>query len=174
MGVPQVVSAVLLMNTGEVLSVRTTMPLLTHNVLMHPLSARTKYSVLALGVTGIVVPVPIARPEPQAPWYHTQRALLAANPPFKRKVTDEPLQILSALAVIELAACDNRSTLTSRLTQGVVLHVPIARTKYVVVPIGVTAILLPIPTGVPLPQASAYQIQLALLPKPPPFTRRVT
>jgi hypothetical protein len=34
--------------------------------------------------------------------------------------------------------------------------------------------VLPVPTGVPLPQASAYQIQLALLPKRPPLTRRLT
>lgn len=129
MGAPQVVSAVLVMNTGTVLSLRITIALLTHNVVLQLLSARTKYDVLAAGVTVITVPVPMARPAPQPPSYHTQRALLAANPPFTRNVTDVPLQILSSLAVMLVADCESSCTFNTLLTHGVVLQVPAACTK---------------------------------------------
>ena len=54
----------------------------------------------------------------------------------------------------------------------VVLHVPSARTKYVVVVFTGMVILAPVPTNVP-PQLALYHLQLAPVPKAPPTTVKV-
>jgi hypothetical protein len=62
--------------------------------------------------------------------------------------------------------------LTMVEAQEVVLHVPTAATKYVVVEPGETEREDPVPTSVP-PQLPEYQVQLAPTPKDPPDTVRV-
>jgi hypothetical protein len=120
----------------------------------------------------MLLPLPTAVP-PQELLYHFQSALLPRLPPFTLRVTLEPLQTESAEAVMEEGAVEKVLTLMDLLVQAVVSQVPSARTKYVVVAEGVTLMLLPLPTAVP-PQELLYHFQLALLPRPPPFTLRVT
>jgi hypothetical protein len=57
--------------------------------------------------------------------------------------------------------------------QAVVLHVPSARTKYVVVALGVALIEAPVPIEVP-PQALVNHFQTAFVPRFPPCTVKVT
>ena len=64
-------------------------------------------------------------------------------------------------------------TVTVTLAQPVVLQVPSALTKYVVVAVGVTVMLAPVPTAVP-PQLALYHLQLAPVPNEPPLTVSVT
>ena len=54
----------------------------------------------------------------------------------------------------------------------VLLQVPSARTKYVVVEAGATVTVLPVPTDVP-PQLPLYHFQLAPIPRLPPLTLNV-
>jgi len=54
----------------------------------------------------------------------------------------------------------------------VLLHVPSARKKYVVVVAGATVTLLPVPTAVP-PQLPLYHFQLEPIPRLPPLTLNV-
>jgi hypothetical protein len=54
----------------------------------------------------------------------------------------------------------------------VLLQVPSALRKYVVVAAGATVTLLPVPTDVP-PQLPLYHLQLAPLPSEPPIGVRV-
>ncbi len=54
----------------------------------------------------------------------------------------------------------------------VLLQVPSARTKYVVEVTGLTEMLLPVPIGVP-EQLLLNHLQMAPLPRVPPFTLRV-
>jgi hypothetical protein len=128
--------------------------------------------VVAEGVTLMLLPLPTAVP-PQELLYHFQSALLPRLPPFTLRVTLEPLQTESAEAVMEVGAVEKVFTLMDLLAQAVVLQVPSARTKYVVVAEGVTLMLLPLPTAVP-PQELLYHFQSALLPRLPPLTLRVT
>jgi hypothetical protein len=125
-----------------------------------------------VGVTTRLSPVPSAVP-PQELLYHFQLALLPRLPPPMRSLLLLPGQTESALATTLLTAVEKVLTLMDLLAQLVVLHVPSARTKYVVVAEGVTLILLPLPTAVP-PQELLYHFQSALLPRLPPFTLRVT
>ena len=152
--------------------VLTLMDLLAQLVVLHVPSARTKYVVVAEGVTLMLLPLPTAVP-PQELLYHFQLALLPRLPPFTLRVTLEPLHTESTEALIEVGAAEKVLTLMDLLAQAVVLQVPSARTKYVVVAEGVTLMLLPLPTAVP-PQELLYHFQSALLPRLPPFTLRVT
>ncbi len=54
----------------------------------------------------------------------------------------------------------------------VLLHVPSALRKYVVVAAGATVTLLPVPTDVP-PQLPLYHLQLAPVPRLPPVVLSV-
>jgi hypothetical protein len=54
----------------------------------------------------------------------------------------------------------------------VLLQVPSALTKYVVVAVGDTVMLAPVPADVP-PHDDVYHLQLAPVPKLPPFTESV-
>ena len=62
--------------------------------------------------------------------------------------------------------------MTVTLLQIVLLQVPSALRKYVVVAAGATVTLLPVPTDVP-PQLPLYHFQLAPAPKLPPLTLSV-
>jgi hypothetical protein len=54
----------------------------------------------------------------------------------------------------------------------VLLQVPSARTKYVLVEAGVTVMLVPVPNEVP-PQLPLYHFHVAPVPNVPPFTLKV-
>ncbi len=77
-----------------------------------------------------------------------------------------------AVALTEPAGVESVLTVTVVLAQPVVLQVPIALTKYVVVLDGDTLIEFPVPTNVP-PQLPLYQFHVAPVPKLPPVTVRV-
>jgi hypothetical protein len=108
--------------------VLTLMDLLAQLVVLHVPSARTKYVVVAEGVTLILIPLPTAVP-PQELLYHFQSALLPRLPPFTLRVTLEPLQTESAEVVMEVGAAENVLTLMNLLAQAVLLQDPSARTK---------------------------------------------
>jgi hypothetical protein len=108
--------------------VLTLMDLLAQLVVLHVPSARTKYVVVAEGVTLILLPLPTAVP-PQELLYHFQSALLPRLPPFTLRVTLEPLQTESAEVVMEVGAAENVLTLMNLLAQAVLLQDPSARTK---------------------------------------------
>jgi len=82
-------------------------------------------------------------------------------------VTLVPAQTESAEAVIPDGAVEKVFSFNALLTHAVILHVPSARTKYVVEVVGVTVRLVPEPIDVP-PQFPLYHLQDALLPKVPP------
>jgi hypothetical protein len=124
------------------------------------------------GETVSEVPVPTTVP-PQLPVDHTQTAPVPKEPPTRLSVVDVPLQTGLADALIEVGAVDRVFTVTVTLAHAVVLQVPSARTKYVVVAAGVTEMLEPVPTKVP-PQLPEYHCQLAPVPNDPPVLDSVT
>jgi hypothetical protein len=73
---------------------------------------------------------------------------------------------------IEVAGTELSLTVIERLLQIVVLHVPSALTKYVVEATGETVIDDPDPTALP-PQDALYHLQVAPVPRLPPFTDKV-
>jgi hypothetical protein len=139
-------------------------------VLLQVPSALTKYVVVAVGDTVILVPVPDAEP-PQDDVYHFQLAPVPKVPPLMLKVVFCPLQIV-LVPVIEVAGTDVSFTVTVTLLQMVLLHVPSALTKYVVVAVGDTVMLAPVPADVP-PHDDVYHLQLAPVPRLPPLTDSV-
>ena len=86
-------------------------------------------------------------------------------------VTGPPRQIpfTGALLVAEVGSVEGVLTVTVTDWQSVVLQSPSARTKYVVVEVGFTLIVAPIPASVP-PQLPEYHFHCALVPREPPFT----
>lgn len=127
---------------------------------------------LAAGVTERLLPVPIEVP-PHEPLYHLQTALLPREPPVIPSETLLPLHTVEELMVAAVGAVEELLTLMVLLTQTVLLQVPSARRKYVVVADGVTTMLVPEPTKVP-PHEPEYHLQFALCPNVPPFADRVT
>lgn len=83
-----------------------------------------------------------------------------------------PEQMVVAVAEAEVGAVELVFTVIVTETQAVLLQVPSARTKYVVVVAGLTAMELPLPTDVP-PQLPLYHCQLAPVPSEPPTTKRL-
>ncbi len=121
-------SAEAVMEEGAVDKVLTLMDLLVQAVVSQVPSARTKYVVVAEGVTLILLPLPTAVP-PQELLYHFQSALLPRLPPFTLRVTLEPMQTESAEAVMDVGAVEKVLTLMNLLTHAVLLQLPSARTK---------------------------------------------
>lgn len=72
-----------------------------------------------------------------------------------------------------VGSVENACTISIELTQTVVLHVPSARTKYIVVVTGLSVGELPVPTSNE-PHEPLYQFQVAPLPKVPPAVVNVT
>jgi hypothetical protein len=70
------------------------------------------------------------------------------------------------------AGVDVSLTVIVKLLQMVLLHLPSARTKYVVVEAGETEMLLPVPTAVPA-QLPLYHFHEAVCPNEPPKTESV-
>ena len=123
-----------------------------------------------VGVTETDGPLPTAVP-PQLPLYHCQLAPVPNVPPTTESVVEPPSQIV-VVPDIEEAATEGWLTVTVTETQAVKLHIPSARTKYVVVPLGETVIEEPLPAEAP-PQDEVYHCQLALVPNAPPTTLSV-
>jgi hypothetical protein len=82
-----------------------------------------------------------------------------------------PRQIV-LVPLIEVAGNEVSCTVILILLQIVMLFVPSARTKYVVLVEGAKVILAPVPTKVP-PHDDVYHFQLAPVPRLPPLTDRV-
>lgn len=112
-----------------------------------------------------LLPVAKAVP-PHAPLYHFQLAPVPKVPPLTVNVVDAPKHI-SVDPVID--AADNEESLTVTVTdlQTVLLQIPSALTKYVVVDAGETVSEVPVLSNVP-PQLLPYHFQLAPVPKLPP------
>jgi hypothetical protein len=134
---------------------------------LHVPLAFTKYVVLLLGDTFILLPLSIGVP-PQEPAYQYQLAAVPRLPPTTLMLVASPLQI-GELPLMLAAAVDNVLTVTVVEIHAVLLHEPSPRKKYVVVELGLTLITGPLPTRVP-PQLSVYQFQLAPVPNEPPTT----
>ena len=77
----------------------------------------------------IEVPLPTLVPVPQPPAYHFHDAPVPRVPPLRVRVVLVPRQPLSLVAVIRLGITLVSFVCSILLTQGVVLQVPIARTK---------------------------------------------
>ena len=87
-------------------------------------------------------------------------------------VTSLPAHAEAGLAEMEVNVGAGLTVIVPE-AQVVVLHVPSARTKYVVVMEGFTIIELPVPTKVP-PHEPEYQFHDAPVPSDPPETVNVT
>jgi hypothetical protein len=83
-----------------------------------------------------------------------------------RQNVEEPEEL------IEIAGTDGSFTVIVMLLQMLLLQVPSARTKYVVVTTGLTVKVLPVPAETP-PQLPLYQLQVAEVPNTPPFIDKV-
>ncbi len=125
---------------------------------------------MADGATEMLAPLPTPVP-PQLPLYHLQLAPVPRLPPEILKVVDLPWQIAEG-PLIALTGTEVSCTVTVTLLQIVLLQVPSALRKYVVVAAGATVTLLPVPTDVP-PQLPLYHLQLAPVPRLPPLTLKV-
>ena len=108
---------------------------------------------------------------PHEPLYHFQLAPVPREPPFGVSVVLLPLQIV-VTPFIDVAGTEVSRTTTVTGKHAVLLQVPSARTKYVVVVAGATVRLLPVPTEVP-PQLPLYQRHVAPVPKLPLFMLKV-
>ena len=128
--------------------------------------------VVADGNLIILKPVPSRNP-PQEPEYQYHFAPVPRLPPFKFKVIEPPGQITVGLAEIELACKEVIFTIKETLLQTVVLHVPSALTKYIVVVVGEIVIEEPFPITL-LPHCPANHFQLPPFPRLPPEILNVT
>jgi hypothetical protein len=122
----------------------------------------------AEGLTVIELPVPMEVP-PQLPSYHFHEAFAPNVPPETASVTLAPAHRESLVEVIANAATERLFTLIVRLTHILLLQAPSARTKYVVVTVGLTVIEEPVPIEVP-PHDPVYHFQTEPLASLPPFT----
>ena len=139
-------------------------------VLLQVPSALTKYVVVAVGDTVMLAPVPADVP-PHDDVYHLQLAPVPRLPPLTDSVVFFPRQIV-LVPLIEVAGNEVSCTVILILLQIVMLFVPSARTKYVVLVEGAKVILAPVPTKVP-PHDDEYHFQLAPAPRLPPLTLSV-
>ena len=110
---------------------------------------------------------------PQLPVYHFQLADVPRLPPLTLSVRLPPRQkVDDPEEFTEIAGTDVSFTVMVTLRHTLLLQVPSALTKYVVVTAGLMVKLLPVPTEVP-PQLPLYHFQLADVPNVPPFTDKV-
>ncbi len=108
---------------------------------------------------------------PQAPLYHCHIAPAPNVPPLRFQVNLVPKQTVSG-PVIDVAISEVSLIVTVTLLQMEVLQEPSALTKYVVLAVGDTVMLVPVPEDVP-PHDDVYHFQLAPVPRLPPLTERV-
>ena len=145
----------------------TVIVVLTHTVVLQVPSARTKYVVVINGFTASVGPELIKVP-PQEVAYQFQLAPAPKLPPATDNMLRSPGQTVEGELIAAAGAAERFSTRIVILTQLVVLQVPSALTKYVVVDEGLTIIELPFPIAAPAPQPPEYQYQSAPVPRNPP------
>jgi hypothetical protein len=113
----------------------------------------------------MLLPLPSNVP-PQELEYHCVEAPVPAEPPINVNVVLLPEQIVD-VPLILLGAIESELTVTVIEAQIVVLHVPLYLAKYVVVAVGETVMLLPVPTAVP-PQESVNHCAVEPDPAVPP------
>jgi hypothetical protein len=118
----------------------------------------------------MLAPVPADVP-PHDDVYHFQLAPVPKLPPLTDRVVLLPL-FIKVVPLIEVAGTDVSCTVTVTLLQMVLLQVPSALAKYVVVAVGDTVMLAPVPAEVP-PHDDVYHFQLAPVPRLPPLTDSV-
>ena len=82
-----------------------------------------------------------------------------------------PTQIMLTPEML-VGATESVLTVINCEAQAVVLQSPSYRTKYVVLVVGETVMLLPIPAGVP-PHEAVYHLAIALVPALPPTSVKV-
>lgn len=115
-------------------------------------------------------PVPAIVP-PQDAVYQFHVAPVPKEPPLTVKVTEDPKQTEDKL-LIAVAGLLVSVTVTAKLAHIVLLQVPSALTKYVVLADGDTVTEVPEPTLVP-PQEPLYHFHVAPAPSVPPETLSV-
>lgn len=126
-----------------------------------------------VALTGTVIDAPVPTNVPlQEPVYQLYCAPVPNEPPVAVRVTLLPVHTEVDEAVMPVGAVEAVLTLMVTCAQVVVLQVPSARTKYVVVEEGLTVMEVPLPSGVP-PQVPLYHCQVAPVPNEPPVTVKV-
>lgn len=143
----------------------------TQFVVLHNPSALTQYVVVTVGFTTGAAPDAATVP-PQDTVYHTQFADVPKLPPVILRVEDASLQIYDGPAIALVGITDKLLTTTVTEAQYVVLHVPSALTKYVVVTLGVAVKEVSVPIN-PAPQDVEYQFQIPFVPSEPPVNDKV-
>jgi hypothetical protein len=118
----------------------------------------------------MLVPLPIFVP-PQELEYHFQLALVPKEPPFTFNVEVFPKHIV-VFPFMEVAGTEVSLTVIVKFLQIVLLQIPSALTKYVVVVLGFCVIDAPDPSKVPA-QLLLYHFQLAPEPSWPPLILNV-
>ncbi len=118
----------------------------------------------------ILVPFPTFVP-PQELEYHFQLALVPKEPPFTFNVEVFPKHIV-VFPFMEVAGTELSLTMIVKFLQIVLLQMPSALTKYVVVVLGFSVIDDPDPSKVPT-QLLLYHFQLAPEPSWPPLRLNV-
>jgi hypothetical protein len=119
-----------------------------------------------VGAKITVVPFPTGE-LPQEPEYQYQAAPVPKVPPDILIVSDSPLHIDIELVTIESADIEFELTVIETLLQIVVLQIPSALTKYVMLVVGLTTKGIPFPS-VKYPHEPEYQYQSAPAPAEPP------
>ena len=115
-------------------------------------------------------PVPIEAPFAQPPAYHFQEAFVPNEPPITLSPVLWPKQIVAETAEAPVGFVDGFLTVTVTEAQLVVPQSPSALTKYVVVTVGFTGIVAPVPIEEPVPQPPIYHFHEAFVPNEPPET----
>ena len=113
----------------------------------------------------MLLPVPADVP-PQEPVNHSATAPVPALPPTIVRVVLLPKQIVETPEIL-VGAVESVLTVINCEAQAVVLQSPSYRIKYVVLVVGETVMLLPVPAGVP-PQEPVYHLAVAPVPAVPP------
>ena len=141
-----------------------------HVVFPQSPSALTKYVVVVVGLTFIDGPLPIDAPLAQPPAYHFHIAPVPNDPPTTLILVLPPIHIGDVVALAPDGAVEAVFTVTVTWAQDVFPQSPSALTKYVVVVVGLTVMVGPVPIEAPLAHPPAYHFQNAFVPNDPPVT----
>jgi hypothetical protein len=145
---------------------------LAHDVVLHRLSALTKYVFEIVGLIIIEAPVPEKEP-PQLPEYQFQIAPAPNVPPEIFNVAALPGHNDEGIVIADVAEVDVVFTTIVLLKHIVELHNPSALSQYVVVTDGLITTNTPVPANVPAHEVM-YQCHSALVPNIPPVSASVT
>ena len=125
---------------------------------------------VVVGLTLIVAPVPIEAPLAHPPEYHFQNAFVPNEPPVTLISVFCPGQIVGDNAEAPVGPEEGVFTATVTDAHEVVPQSPSALTKYVVVTVGFTFIVPPVPIEAPFAQPPIYHFHDAPVPNEPPVT----